>query len=158
MKFQEKTYSCGPASLRAALYVLKHIVKEATIRKAAGTTPEGTSELGLFKALKHYGYDWVEHNDTDAKRNWRRIVRSLKKGMPALLCIGEKEDHWVSAVGLNGDGIIIFDPANPDSKRKRYSGLHFNNFEEFEPLWAHAEDDKPGVPHYYCILIKRPAE
>jgi ABC-type bacteriocin/lantibiotic exporter with double-glycine peptidase domain len=154
VKLQEKRYSCGPAALRAALYMLGRKVRESTIRKIAGTTPqEGTDEFGLFKAIKHYGYEYDEYTDKDPTRGWNRIKRNLRIGQPSILCVSCSEDldHWVSAIGLNGDNVIIFDPQNPDSKSKKYSGLQVVDIDDFYEKWSFTDED--GIDKFYSITI-----
>lgn len=152
MLFQERKYSCGPAALRAALYVMGRVVRESTIRRLADTTTEGTDEYGLFKAIRHYGYTWKEYSDKSPTRAWNRIKRNLNKGMSSLLCISSTEelDHWVAAVGLNGGNVMIFDPENPASKSRKYSGLKVVDIDDFYSKWAYT---KNNTSRYYSIVL-----
>ena len=134
--------------------MLGHRVRESTIRRIAKTTKDGTDEFGLFKAIRHYGYSFKQFTDRKPETGWNRIKRNLRLGFPSLLCISEIEpcDHWVSAIGLNGNNIIIFDPQNPDSKLKKYSGLQVVDIANFYSKWAYEEN---GIIKYYSMVITK---
>lgn len=130
-------------------------VRESTIRKIAKTTPShGTDEFGLFRAINHYGYGWKQFNDRKPETGWNRIKRNLRLGQPSLVCVSEIEpcDHWVAAIGLNGDNVILFDPQNPESRLKKYSGLQVVDLDNFYSKWAYVENN---ITKYYSIVITK---
>ena len=42
-----------------------------------------------------------------------RLVASLRAGRPIIMCV-DKYEHWVSAVGLLGERVIVIDPADAE--------------------------------------------
>ena len=99
MELQQSSYSCGPASLRAAFYVLGKRVTEKSLRKFAGTTPEdGTDENGIMKAVEHYNFRHKEVETTSVREASDLLKKSLRKGRPILLCV-DRESHWTAAAG-----------------------------------------------------------
>lgn len=128
-------------------------VRESTIRRIAHTTTDGTDEFGLFRAIKHYGYEWQEFTDRRPTTGWNRIKRNLKQGSPSLLCVSQVEpcDHWVSAVGLQGSNVLVFDPWKPESKINQYSGLQVVDIDDFYSKWSYFDNN---VTKYYSIVIK----
>jgi ABC-type bacteriocin/lantibiotic exporter with double-glycine peptidase domain len=151
VELQERKFSCGPAACRAALYVLGHNVTEAALRKYAGTTPEGTDEKGIMRAINHYGHRTKEFQAESLKHSWSWLKKALGQGKPVLLCV-DQWDHWIAAVGRLGGKIIIFDPDSSQG-RKKYSGLKVYNEHDLGKRWKFTETT--GSSSYYAISITK---
>lgn len=151
MKLQERMFSCGPAAVRAALYVLGHRVSEATLRKRAGTTPEGTDEKGLMRAIRSYGHKPKEYQSESRRASWAWLKGALGRGKPVLLCV-DQWDHWVAAVGRLGGKVLIFDPDSSPGRRKKYSGLEVYTEQELWIRWMY-EDEDSNKCIYYGVSI-----
>lgn len=122
-KQQERVYSCGPAALRNALrHRWQHKVREGVIRKLAGTTPDGTDELGLKAAANALGYRVVELWSDSRTVFYDWVKGSLLSGKPVLLCL-QNWEHWCCGLGVIGDQIVVHDPSR-FKKNLAEQGLH----------------------------------
>ena len=151
MELQERGYSCGPSALRAALYVLGHNVTEASLRRWSGTTPEGTDEKGIIRAVKHYGHGAREHNSESLKRSWGWLKDTVGRGKPVLLCVDEW-NHWIAVIGKLGGKLLVFDPDSSPGRRKRYSGLEVYSEQDLGMRWRYTDEDT-GRSSYYAVTI-----
>ncbi len=150
MELQEKAYSCGPAALRAALYVHGKKATEAMVRRWAGTTTDGTDEEGLKKAITHYKLRHKELKTYSVREAIDLLKKNLRKGVPVVLCV-DKEGHWITAVGMLGKKIIVFDPEPSwTGYRPKYSGLKLYLPTDLAHRWAAPEDDSYI---YYGIAV-----
>ena len=150
MEPQQRRFSCGPSAVRAALYVLGHTISESSLRHWAGTTPEGTDERGVMRAIHHYGHKTREYQEESIKVSWNWLKTTLSRGRPVLLCVDDW-DHWVAAVGRFGGKVMIFDPAR-ERGRKMYSGLRFYSEQELASRWRYT-DKTTGKSSDYAIAI-----
>lgn len=151
MELQEKKFSCGPSALRAALYMMGRTVTEAALRKWAGTTPDGTDERGMLRALSHYGVRGKEHQLESAKESWKWLRRKLSRGRPVILCV-DSWQHWLTVVGTIGGKVLVFDPDSTGNRRKKYSGLRLYTETELAARWAYSDEEtKRNV--YYGIVV-----
>lgn len=151
MKLQERGYSCGPAALRAALYVLGHNLTETSLRRKSGTTPDGTDEKGIKRAVAYYGHGSREYNSESMKKSWAWLKSTVGRGKPVLLCV-DGWNHWVAVVGKLGGKLLIFDPDSSPGRRKKYSGLEILNEQELGNRWRYT-DDETGRSSYYAIAV-----
>jgi len=152
VKLQERKFSCGPAAVRAALYVFGHNnISEATLRRMAGTTSEGTDERGFMRAIRSYGHKPKEYQAESRKAAWAWLKGTLGRGKPVLLCV-DQWDHWVTAVGRLGGKVLVFDPDASPGRRKRYSGLEVYTELELAQRWIY-EDEDTGHHVYYAVSI-----
>ncbi len=155
MKLQETKFSCGAASLRAALYVLGKCPWEKSIRKHAGTTPEhGTDEDGLRKAIEYYKFRHRRFQTISVREATDNLKKSLRRGYPVIICV-DKESHWCAAVGMLGKKIMLFDPAN-SAKKQKYSGIRLYNVDDLAGRWGNVLPD--GATEYYGIVVMPPKE
>ncbi len=153
MELQEEDYSCGPAALRAVLYVYHKQVSESAVRKWAGTTPKGTDEVGLRRAMAHYGFRAKEFQTSSVREATDWLKKSLRKGVPLILCV-DGWDHWIAVVGTLGNKLIIFDPEPPESrKRPKYSGLKFCLASELAERWASLDDEDDTIYYYGMAVV-----
>ena len=102
MKYQTRSYTCGPAAAVNALRLYGLQVPELQLAKLAGTTSEGTDEKGLMRALRKLGAAptavWLTST----------VRRRVQAGIPVIIHLDE-ELHWVVVIGLLGDSLIAFD-------------------------------------------------
>lgn len=154
MKLQERKYSCGAAAVRAALYTLGHKkLSEAAIRKRSGTTPEGTDEEGIIKAIESYGHRAKEYEFSSAKEAWNWLKGTLGHGRPVLICSDEWR-HWIAALGRLGGKIWIFDPdSTTPPRRRRYSGLELMSETELSSRWGNPIEGQENRFAYYAICV-----
>lgn len=115
MRFQSHASSCGPASASNALSALGIARSEEECSTLCGTTAtDGTDPRGLITGLKQIpgcSPAWIREQRGDVAI--LRLVASLRIGRPVILCVDGYE-HWVAAVGLLGDRIIVVDSADAD--------------------------------------------
>ena len=149
LRLQERGYSCGPAALRAALYVLGHNLTESSLRRKAGTTPDGTDEKGIKRAVASYGHTAREHSFNSSKKAWAWLKKTIGTGKPVLIC-SDSWEHWMAVVGTLGGRVIVFDPYRQQGKRRRYSGLKIYNELELTSRWSYTEEDEQI---FYCMSI-----
>lgn len=163
MQLQQKGYSCGAASLRAALFVHGKVVLESFIRKVAKThRKEGTDEEGLKRALNRFNFGYREVTTNSSRKAGDWLKKSLDKGRPVLICC-DAWDHWITAIGTIGSRIIVFDPANYPRKLKKYSGLMMYGISDLVNRWQFLNnegyEDKDGfhqadnLTYYYGISV-----
>jgi ABC-type bacteriocin/lantibiotic exporter with double-glycine peptidase domain len=102
MKYQTRSYTCGPAAAVNALRLYGLQVPEAHVAKLAGTTPEGTDERQLMRALRKLG--------CSPTAVWRTstVRKRVLAGTPVIIHLDE-ELHWVAIIGCLGDSLIAFD-------------------------------------------------
>ena len=150
MELQQRSYSCGPAALRAALYVLGHInIQEKTLRTLASTTPEdGTNEEGMRVAAEHYNVKVKELHTASIREARQWLRKNLAKERPVILC-GSNWSHWVAAVGVLGKKVLVFDPARGKNRRKKYSGLRLYTEDELATYWCCQGEEFP----YYALVL-----
>lgn len=125
---QDTAANCGPASLSnalAAVGITRTQQECETLCRTNGT--DGTSIKGFQAALKTMGYGWHPINE----RRWdvarMLLTDCLRNGTAAVLCV-DQNNHWVAAVGLIGQRILIADPADnelvvsmaPDALKARW--------------------------------------
>lgn len=102
MKFQTRTYTCGPAAAVNALRLYGVQVPEAHVAKLAGTTSDGTDERGLMRALRKLGCR------PSAVCLTSTVRKRIASGVPVIIHL-DKELHWVVAIGCLGQNLIAFD-------------------------------------------------
>ena len=102
MKFQTRSYTCGPAAAVNALRLYGLHVPEAHLAKLAGTTSEGTDERQLMRALRKLG--------CSPTAVWRTstVRKRVQAGTPVIIHL-DAELHWVVVIGCLGDNLIAFD-------------------------------------------------
>jgi hypothetical protein len=106
---QPNKWQCGPFALKYALIMLGRIVDENRISHIAGTHWwTGTDEIKLARAAKVCDCEMKVIRRKDSLRAKRELVRSLKKGYPALLCV-DGWNHWITVVGMERDKFISID-------------------------------------------------
>ncbi len=115
MRYQTRSYTCGPASIVNALMLFGRVVPEAVVASLAGTTNAGTSEHGLIKALRK-----LEYNPAVIK-SVRGVRNRVLDGTPVIVHLDE-ELHWVVIIGCLGKNFIAFD-SDPSIYNKQENGV-----------------------------------
>jgi hypothetical protein len=106
---QPNPWQCGPFALKHALLAVGQFAHEDDLARLAGScVTGGTDERELARAARLHGcrLGLVRRTDREAAR--RVLTRTLGCGVPALLCL-DQWDHWVAAVGCEGDRFVVFD-------------------------------------------------
>lgn len=110
VRYQGESWSCGPASVVNACRSFGIKLDERRIRSLAGTSIRGTDDFEMIAAIRALGLTASPSHTRDAKSAWAFLRSNLISGRPVILCINQW-DHWVSAVGLIGNSIVLVDPA-----------------------------------------------
>lgn len=148
MRYQSRPWSCGPAALVNAARALGRRVTEGRVRRLSGSTETvGTDEHGLMVAARELGFSAVPHHSRDAATSWAFVRSNVLDGRPCLLCV-DTWGHWVTAVGIVGDRVILIDPANT-VKNMAELGVHTMRRSALSRRWRHPREDEP----FYAIAI-----
>jgi ABC-type bacteriocin/lantibiotic exporter with double-glycine peptidase domain len=102
MKFQTKSFTCGPAAVVNALRLFDLYIPEAFVAKLAKTSSYGTSEMGLLRALKILKCKPFFINKVST------VHAKVNSGIPVVIHLDE-EQHWVVVIGILGNNLIVFD-------------------------------------------------
>lgn len=102
MKYQTRSYTCGPAAAVNALRLYGLAVPEAHVAKLAGTTSEGTDDRQLMRALRKLGCS------PSAVGLISTVRKRVMAGIPVIIHLDE-EAHWVAVIGCLGENLIAFD-------------------------------------------------
>lgn len=147
MRYQNLAWSCGPASLVNAARSLGKRIAESRIRKLSGTTKDGTDEHGLMNAARSLSLTATPHWSSSDSTAWAFIRANVLDGRPCLLCI-DNWGHWVTAIGMIGDRIIIADPTSAKSNQKE-NGIYSFSRKDLKKRWKHRSEEEP----YYAIAV-----
>lgn len=121
MRYQSTDHFCGPAAVANALKALGRNVTEQQVetavakahRKGEPKSVEGTSHLQIKKALEVMKYNYAEFSLAHSEAAWRTLRSYLIDGYPTLLAVDDNE-HWVSAIGVLGQFILVADGADSE--------------------------------------------
>lgn len=123
MRFQSGPGYCGAAAIVNALRCFGERVREETVAKHAGTTREhGTQEHGIKQALERFECSFEDIIETRYATAQEKLVEHLTQGRPVIMLV-ESGNHWVTAVGLLGNRVIIYDSQNY-AWNKAENGVH----------------------------------
>ena len=135
MKFQQLPYSCGPASIINALRCFGIRKAEKTIRKTSNTnTKNGTSEEDMIRVLTNLGFRVNKHEQGQYAKAWKWLHNKLKDGNPVIISV-RNWSHYVAAIGIIGDKIIIADPDGSSTKSE--NGVLVLNKRRLKKFWFH---------------------
>jgi len=129
VKRQARSYWCGVASIANALEVLGIRRSQREVERLCHVSPEaGTDEVEMKRALLANGMavDEWSSKDLDDTIDW--LTRHLASAGPAVLCVDDWE-HWVTAIGLCGDAIVLYDPS-------RNHGVEVHTAQSLAHRWA----------------------
>jgi len=153
-KFQRDRYSCGLFNLYLVLRMLGHKVSIAKLRRMAGTTrDDGTNEKKMAKTVRSFGHQAKCYQVFSGERAWNWLCRRMAKGQFVFICCDD-EDHWITAKGIFGNKIWIYDPL-PYSltveKPRRYNTSELFEKETLLSRWGCV--NKSGKISYFAISI-----
>jgi len=109
---QQYDNTCGPAALMYALSLLGVEATEEELAKLSGTTPEGTSMLGLMQAARTFGFDAAGYRVDPADVD--------RLPIPAVLFLPARK-HFVVLTEVTPDSVHVADPALGHLKFTRHS-------------------------------------
>jgi ABC-type bacteriocin/lantibiotic exporter with double-glycine peptidase domain len=136
---QDTAANCGPASLSNALQAIGISRTQAECEQLCRTTgTAGTNYRGLQAAIKSVGRVPEVLNERRADVALSFLRNDLRSGRAAVLCV-DLGEHWVAAVGLIGERILIADPADNELVMS-LSG------DQLKTRWAHAN-------RYYGVIV-----
>lgn len=149
MRYQQQTWSCGPAALRNALRTLGKNVSEAQVRKVCGTDQTGTDEVGLMAGARELGFVAVPNHTRDVHTAWAFVRSNVLDGRPCILCM-DSWGHWVTVIGIVGERVILIDPART-TKNMQENGVHPLRCRDLQRRWKNPREEEP----FYAIAIGR---
>jgi hypothetical protein len=158
MRYQQKPYYCGPASVQNALLRYGKLVGQDRIARMASTTKEdGTDEHGLKKAIESLGYQWYELHNDDWLTALTWMGDQITAGRPIILCV-ERWLHWVTMIGGIGFrprfSYITVDPARFPHNSKE-NGVHVWGYRKLKKEWTAARKVHEGTGRYYALSVGR---
>lgn len=103
--WRQRENECGPTALANALSAVHIDIDPERLVSLCGTTHEGTDEKDILKAL-----GLLEINAI-CVRSYPELLGHLyqKKPVVCSVAIDEPYDHWVAAIGILGDWIVVVD-------------------------------------------------
>lgn len=106
---QPNSWTCGPFALKHALLAFGVFAREDDLARVAGCTEQhGTDEPGLRRAARAHGVELRVQREREPAAADRALRTWLGRGTPVLLCLDQWE-HWVTAVAMDGEHVIVFD-------------------------------------------------
>lgn len=150
MRFQQLSWSCGPAAVVNAARAVGKRIAESRVRKLSGTTKrDGTDEHGLITGIRGAGLTATPHWSTIDTTAWAFVRSNVLDGRPCLLCI-DNWGHWVTAIGLVGDHVLIADPTSATINQNE-NGIHSFARRQLIKRWKHRLEEEP----FYAIAVGR---
>jgi len=111
MELQSGLSSCGAAALSNALQALGWSgCGQEAVAALAGTTSDGTGAGGLKRAARTLGATVGLISTRAGQDAWALLRAALLDGHAAVLAV-DRDEHWVSAVGILGGRVLLVDPA-----------------------------------------------
>ena len=109
---QDTAANCGPASVSNALQALGVIRSQQECEQLCKTSAtDGTTGRNMVKALTSLGFSPAVIREKREDVAALRLRMALHQGRPLVLCVDNWE-HWVAAVGVLGERILVADPAD----------------------------------------------
>ena len=136
MKYQSLSYSCGPAAIINALRCFGIKKTEKQILKISNTSNKiGTSEENMVNALTILGFHVIKHEQERLGKAWKWLCNQLSNGRPVIISINNWA-HYVTAIGIIGDRIILFDPYGLGEIANE-NGVFVLNKKQLKKKWYH---------------------
>lgn len=149
MRFQQREWSCGPASVVNACLALGLRVSESRVRTLSSCTQEGADEQQLIVAIRSLGLTATEYRGTDMSAAWAFVRSNLIDGKPCLLCIDQWK-HWACAIAGIGQTLVVFDPQRT-RKNLAEGGIVPMTRRVLNRRWKCRNESEP----FYAIAIGR---
>lgn len=146
---QPNLWQCGPFALKHALITLGIFAEEGTItRIAASRSASGTDDLQLKRAASYYDCDlpMIRRHDPELARS--DLMKYLRQGIPALVCINEW-NHWVTVVKAESGKFILLDSRDD-------AVLTIVTWPELRSRWVYLEQDEYDKKHWETLYDLHP--
>lgn len=108
------------------------------MKKAMGTTEDGTDEPAVIEGMRSFGFVVNKYETTDQTAAWAWLKDCLDNERPVIACV-MNWGHWVAVIGRIGNRIIIFDSSNTKSNKSEH-GVHVLSRKEFIRRWSHSRN------------------
>lgn len=152
MNYQSKEYYCGPAAIQNALEVHNvRVAQEKLALEGATTEEHGTPEEGMKRIILSEGFEPDEYSTDLSVSAWGWLWNSLLMGRPVVLCV-DRWEHWVTAIGICGKKILVFDPARTEYNKRR-NGVRSVSREKLMHRWEAAKRVRGSLDRFYGIGI-----
>ncbi|MDO8495352.1 MAG: cysteine peptidase family C39 domain-containing protein [bacterium] len=145
MRLQKSNFDCGPTALINALKCFgENYSIEEMIHICKTSRARGTSSRKLKLAIKKVGFKKEAFDTKDKKTALAKLFVALYS-YPIILCV-DHDDHWVTALALQGERIVIFDPGD-NYRNRRENGCHVLSKRQLLKRWK--------SPHgkYYGLIV-----
>lgn len=103
--WRQRENECGPTALANALSAVNVTVEPERLVSLCGTNQDGTDEHDILKALGLLEINVV------CVQSFPALLGHLHQRNPVVcsVAIDEPYDHWVAAIGVLGDWIVVAD-------------------------------------------------
>ena len=146
MKIQETNWDCGACAVLNALRCYNDRISSKKVRKACNSDPQkGTDEKDLVNGIAALGYVGHAFNHNKVGQAWEMLKENLSSGKPVILNV-DKEQHWVTAIGIINDHVIIFD-SNNTIKNLAENGIHVLSKRVLGKRW------KDDAGNFYGVAV-----
>jgi hypothetical protein len=144
MRLQDSQANCGSVAVKNALCALGIDRSTEECEILCGTTAtQGTTPRRMIKGLESiHELDVAIISETRKEIALLLLQSALRDGRPVIILVDNNE-HWISAIGLLGDRIIIADGAD-------YELVTSNNSEGLLTRWCNSSSKRQS---YYGIRI-----
>lgn len=144
MRYQERSWSCGAAAVVNAALCFGRRVPERLVRTVAETTPDGTDEGGIVRALCTLGLKGTIFNGVDF-----RFALACVADTPAIVCAYNLQ-HWVTLAGRTDGGrrYIVIDSSNV-KRNVRENGVAVLDRRGLRKIWQTRNGE------FFGILVTR---
>lgn len=154
MKPQEENWDCGACAVLNALRCYGDRISLMKVRKACNTDPQkGTNESDIVNGLAALDYVGHAFNENKVGKAWEVLTNNLSLGNPVILCV-DNEQHWVTAIGMMGEYVIIFDSLNT-IKNLAEQGVHVLSRRVLGKRWQDANSKFYGIAVVKKIIDKK---
>lgn len=133
MKIQKTKYTCGPASIVNVLKCFGINTKESVVRQYSDTDTCGTEDAGVIKALEHFKFKVLQHEQDNYNKAWKWLRKQVLSGMPAIIAV-ENWGHYVAIIGVIGNKVVMFDPSYSQNNKKE-NGVYVLSKIELDLVW-----------------------
>jgi ABC-type bacteriocin/lantibiotic exporter with double-glycine peptidase domain len=146
MKRQTTGWNCGPASVQNALRFFGRRRGQGALACAAGTSSEGTDELGIQAALNWAQVGWAVIKENRPTAAWAQLMN-----VPVICCINRWE-HWVTVLGVAQNRVLYFDPAKEDHLMAELNVVTLSR-RKFMKRWEAARRVRGTGARFYGIQV-----
>ncbi len=146
---QPNEWSCGPFALKYALVMHGKFVNEAEISGISGATWwNGTNEIALSKAAKHYKCKLKSLRRLDEERARIKLNSYLRKGIPCILCV-DRWSHWITVINYDKKKYIIVDS-------EQSPVIQIYSWQQLKKRWVYKEENEKTIFDFYPVTSKGP--